>query len=127
MNTAAAARACGLDGIPSLSVNGVLAQRMTSKPSRAILAHWAPFLFPGPYEHESTLRLQENLSELKNSLPAQAFGHPWRWTMGDGTTVSGTVIRHTYHRAGEYRITVSAYYSTYKSWFQFDDALIVVR
>jgi hypothetical protein len=122
--SAGVARACGLDGVPSLHINGVVAQRMTSKPSRADLAHWAPFIFPGPYRPGAVLRISENVSELKRSLPADAFSHPWRWTFGDGTTGTGFTMRHSYRRPGEYRITVTAYYTSYKAWFLFDNALI---
>jgi chitodextrinase len=124
---AAAAQACGLDGIPSLRINGVLAKTMTSKPDRAQLAHWAPFIFPTPYRPGESLRLQENLTELKRSLPAQAFVHPWRWTFGDGTTAVGFTARHVYRHAGEYRITITAYYAAYGAWYEFDNALVRVR
>jgi hypothetical protein len=123
----ASIRACGLDGVPSLTVNGVLAQRMTSKPSRADLTHWAPFIFSGPYRTGTVMHIKENIAELHRSLPAQAFGHPWRWTLGDGTTATGYTVRHAYRHGGEYRITVSAYYSAYGTWYQFDDALIRVQ
>src|SRR5690348_2243477 len=99
--SAGMARACGLDGVPSLHVNGVVAQRMTSKPSRAALAHWAPFIFPGPYRPGVALHISENVSELKRSLPADAFSHPWRWSFGDGTTGTGFTMRHTYRHSGE--------------------------
>ncbi|HWE63986.1 MAG TPA: PKD domain-containing protein [Chloroflexota bacterium] len=127
LSVAASVQACGLDDVPSLSANGVLAQRMTSKPSRADLAHWAPFIFSGSYRHGATVQIGENVTELRRSLPAQAFGHPWRWTLGDGTTISSFNVKHSYRRAGEYRITVTAYYSAYKAWFEFDDALIRIH
>ena len=126
--TGGSAAACGIDGIPSLSANGQLAQRMTAKPSIAILASWAPFAFARPVLAGKTVQLVENMAELKRSLPAQAFGQKWLWDFGDGTKAHDWAIAsHTYRHTGLYRIKVSAYYHDYRIWYEFDAAMIHVR
>jgi hypothetical protein len=123
----ALASACSLDGVPSLSANGSLATPMSAKPSRAVLATWAPFTFPQTYHSGQQVRFSENLAELKRSLPAQAFGKPWQWQMGDGSVISGSSVQHSYKKAGLYRIKVLAYYSDYHLWYEFDAAMIHIR
>ena len=125
---AAPVLACGFDGIPSVSGNGALAHLILQRGSVGTLSHWAPFVFPAPYSKDKPIKFSENLSELRKSLLPQAFGHPWRWNFGDGSSVAnGLVVNHTYNRAGTYKVAVFAYYSSYKSWLEFDDVLVQVR
>ena len=119
--------ACGIDGVPSLSGNGSLAHLNTQRASEGNLGHWAPFVFATPYRIKQTIRFKENLADLHKSLLPQAFGHPWRWTFGDGSMAVGLTTHHAYARPGVYKVIVSAYYSGYKAWFEFDAALIHVR
>lgn len=119
--------ACSLDGTPSISADGVLARSMTAKPSRADLAHWAPFRFPGAFAGGRALTFGEDVIELKRTLLPQAFGHPWRWHMGDGTMLNGLIVRHRYRHPGAYRLRVFAYYATAHAWYEFDQALIEIR
>jgi PKD domain-containing protein len=120
-------QACALDGIPSISANGTLAQRITTRPNRANLATWAPFVFPTTYHSGVAVRFTENVTELKRSLLPQAFGHPWHWNFGDGATADGYTVRHSYRHPGAYKLIVSAYYSSYHAWYQFDAALLHIR
>lgn len=121
------AAACSLDGVPSLSANGTLVQPMTSKPSRAEQAQWAPFAVPGALSAGREIRFSESVSELKRSLPPLAFAYPWRWQFGDGSTATGTAVTHAYHRPGLYRVTVWADYRAEHFWYEFDAAMIRIR
>jgi hypothetical protein len=120
------ASACGLDGVPSISGNGTLAHRSTSRPSPGNLGHWAMFSFPISFTAGKPVRFNENTAELHRSLLPQAFGKPWHWSFGDGASASGFKITHIYKHAGDYKLVVTAYYANYGAWFQFDDAMIHV-
>ncbi len=124
---AAPVLACGIDGVPSLSGNGALVQRNTQRGADGKLDGWAPFVFTTHYRKGQSIKFSENTAELHASLLPQAFGHPWRWNFGDGHSTTGNTVHHTYRRAGQYKVVVSAYYSSYKSWYEFDSALIHVR
>ena len=125
--TAAPVLACGIDGVPSLSGNGALVRLNTQRGSVGSLNKWAPFVFPAPFHKGQAIKFNENIAELHASLLPQAFGHVWRWDFGDGTTTTGLTVHHRYTRAGKYKVAVYAYYSSYKSWYQFDTALIQVH
>jgi len=118
--------ACGIDGIPSLSGNGALAQRNPQRTTYGTLGRWAPFVFVAPYRAGQTVTFRENVADLRKSLLPQAFGHSWQWRFGDGSTINGDTVHHAYRRPGEYKMVVYAYYSSYKAWFEFDAALIHV-
>ncbi|HXT37328.1 MAG TPA: PKD domain-containing protein [Chloroflexota bacterium] len=119
--------ACGIDGVPSLSGNGTLAHRNPERTTPGSLNRWAPFVFTTPYRAGETVTFKENLADLRKSLLPQAFGRPWLWHFGDGTSTQGVVVHHAYRRAGEYKVELYAYYSSLKGWYLFDDALIHVR
>lgn len=121
---AAVAHACGVDGIPSLSADGVLAHRNGAPGATETLAQWAPFVFPVAYRSGRSIRFGENMAEVRRSLPPQAFVRPWRWSFGDGTSGTGVIGLHSYRRAGLFKLIVSAYYNEYHSWYAFDSALI---
>jgi hypothetical protein len=123
---AAPLQACGLDGVPSISANGVLAHRNGTRASVGHLAQWAQFNFTTAFPAGKQLTFRENVAELHRSLLPQAFGKPWRWNMGDGTTLTGYSISHIYKRPGTYKVIVSAYYSDYRTWSQFDDVMVHV-
>lgn len=118
--------ACGLDGVPSISGNGVLAQRNTGRASPGHLGHWAQFVIPRSFKAGTSVRITENVAELHRTLLASAFSRPWRWSFGDGTTGTGFNVTHAYKHTGDFKLVVSAYYSNYKTWFQFDDVLVHV-
>lgn len=121
-----AALACGQDGIPSLSANAVLAHRNTVPPTGESLDRWAQFIFPAQYHVGQAVRFAENRQELRQTLPPEAFGHPWRWGFGDGAMAMGYTVTHAYKRAGAYKLLVFAYYPSMHTWYELDDALVRV-
>ena len=121
-----AARACSVDGVPSLSANGALVRLNTVRPSRETLAHWAQFVVAARLPAGAAVRFSEDLASLRRALPAQAFDRPWRWRFGDGGTATGAATAHSYARPGDYKLVIEAYYGQYKSWFEFDAVLIHV-
>jgi hypothetical protein len=118
--------ACGVDGIPSLSANAVLAQRNRVPPTGASLSHWAQFVFSSPFRVGEPVRFTENQQLLRHTLAPEAFGHPWRWRFGDGATAVGYTVTHTYKRVGTYTLIVLAYYPSTPAWYELDDALVGV-
>jgi len=125
----ALASACARDGVPSVSADGRLAVlNRTAAP--AVLTTWSPFVFARPVPRGHTVTLAENNREIANAhvLPSDVFTHPWQWTFGDGRPDAyGTRVRHTYSKAGTYRIEVRAYYAAYASWQPFDVVTVHVR
>ena len=119
-----AVSACSIDGKPSLAANGLLARVYTVRPNPANFQHWAPFAFASSFPAGTKIQLSENLANVRLSLPAQRLRKPWRWSFGDGTTGTGASTVHSYARPGDYRLGVSAYYSSYKRWFEFDAVLV---
>jgi hypothetical protein len=120
------ARACSLDGVASISVNGNLASITTGTPSKSNLAYWAPFTLiavaPG-----NALTFAENLSNVRRSLPASAMQRPFRWSFEAGATVYGqTAVHYHYATLGWHKITVSYFWLARNQWIAFDSALIQV-
>lgn len=124
---AGSVRACGLDGVPSISADGAIAHRNTGQPGQISLAQWAPFVFSSIYRIGHAVHLSENRADLQRSLPLDALARPWRWNFGDGITGMGFSMAHTFRHGGVYKISIAAYYVEYHAWFEFDDALIRVR
>ncbi|HWE63987.1 MAG TPA: PKD domain-containing protein [Chloroflexota bacterium] len=122
---AAPARACSLDGVPSISVNGHLAGITGGTATQATLAYWAPFTLPAAAPGD-TLRLREDLSNVRRSLPAQALAAPFRWRFGDGTGAQGDAVVHRYTRRGWYQITVSYLQPALHRWIVFDRAQLQI-
>src|SRR5205085_10156059 len=100
------AQACGLDGVPSLVVNGRLVLANRALPMSGHLATWAPFTAPGSYRAGQPLHLGEMRGRVLWTLPPSAFRAPWRWAFGDGTAARGLRVRHNYRRRGTYVIHV---------------------
>jgi hypothetical protein len=123
------AQACGLDGVPSLLVNGRLVLVNRALPASGHLTIWAPFTAPGSYRAGQPVRLQEMRGRVLWTLPPSAFRTPWRWTFGDGADARGLRVRHTYRRRGTYVVHVRAYLvdGHDSQWYQFDAAVIHVR
>jgi hypothetical protein len=123
------ASACGLDGIPSLQVNGRLVALNRAPPARRQLATWAPFVAPAVYAVGQQLLLSEIRGRVLWTLPPSAFKTPWRWSFGDGAQARGLSTRHSYRHAGAYVIGVRAYLIDGQSsgWYVFDTVLIHVR
>ena len=126
---AGAARACSVDGVPSLAVNGRLVAVNTARASSASDEGWTPFVARGSYPANHPLLLQEDRARVAQALPSLAFTFPWRWHFGDGDGARGAAVRHVYRRPGTYIITVEAYLvaGTHRLWFTFDKATLHIR
>jgi hypothetical protein len=126
---AGTARACSLDGVPSLAVNGRLVAVNTARASSASVDAWTPFMARGAYPANHPLLLKEDRAKVAQALPALAFKFPWRWHFGDGATARGAAVRHAYRRPGTYVITVDAYLVAGKQrlWFTFDRATVHIQ
>jgi hypothetical protein len=114
-------RACTLDGIASLSVDGVTASLTSGRPTQATLASWAPFTLLTQGSGDP-LHLAEDLGKVRQSLPAAALRLPFRWTFGDGAVAYGYAVTHRYARPGRYTITVSYEWPAQGRWVVFDTA-----
>ncbi len=123
------ALACGIDGVPSLLVNGRLVRLNTAVPVKGKLATWTPFVAPGTYPSGQALRLGELRSRVDLTLPPGASQRPWRWLFGDGATARGFAVRHTYRRPGVFVVTVQFYLGTgaYARWYPFDATALHIR
>jgi hypothetical protein len=121
LGNAEAAVACGIDGIPSMSLNGRLVTINTDQATKQNLAYWAPFVTASA-ERAATLRFAEDARELHKSLTPQAFATPFQWSFGDGSTARGIAAVHHYGRPGWYKVNVSYYYTPEKRWVVFDSA-----
>jgi PKD domain len=117
-----AALACSLDGLASISVNGILAVRTTDTPTPRTLARWAPFAFGLAYAPGDVARFAEDLGKLRRSLPPAALAIPFRWDFGDGHSTRGLQTVHRYTRTGWYRVTVRSYWPSRRGWVLFDSA-----
>ncbi|HEY8284752.1 MAG TPA: PKD domain-containing protein [Chloroflexota bacterium] len=112
-------QACGIDGIPSLTVNGYMVVINKQVPVGPGLRLWAPFVL----SFSLHARRAEVLAELPQRVPLQpeAFRNPWRWNFGDGSAqVRGITVHHTFSKPGIYKITVAAYFPSRKFWYIFD-------
>jgi hypothetical protein len=122
-------QACGIDGVPSLLVNGHLVLTNRTLPASGQVATWAPFTTPGAYHAGQSLAMREIRGRVLWTLPPSAFRTPWRWTFGDGTAARGLNVRHAYRRGGTYVVRVRAYLVDGRDsqWYQFDATVIHVR
>jgi hypothetical protein len=122
-------QACGIDGVPSLLVNGRLVAMNRALPVSGHLASWAPFAAPVTYRAGQSVQLREIRGRVLWTLPPSAFRTPWRWTFGDGAAARGLNVRHTYRHTGTYVVRVRAYLLDGRDsqWYQFDAAVIHVR
>ncbi len=123
------ARACGIDGTPSLSVDGRLVALNKVLTSNARADTWTPFVARDSYGARRTLLFAENRANVALSLPPVAFRYPWRWSFGDGSGARGATARHAYLRPGSYVVAVDAYFvvGARKQWVTFDKATVHVR
>ncbi|HXT35794.1 MAG TPA: PKD domain-containing protein [Chloroflexota bacterium] len=117
--------ACGIDGIPSMTMNGRLVTINYAQATKANFAHWASFSL-GTAKSGTDLRFSENTRELHKSLTARAFATPFQWTFGDGSTARGLTVAHRYAKPGWYKVNVNYYYTPRKSWIPFDSAQLQI-
>lgn len=120
------ANACTIDGKATARADGQLASRTTTPYSTKAAHTWAAFAFDRTFGRSSVVTLTEDRAVLVGVLPSEATGHPWRWQFGDGTTTVGWTVHHRYVHTGTYRITVGAYYPSWKQYFPIDLIRIVV-
>ncbi|MDB5075367.1 MAG: hypothetical protein JWO42_1546 [Chloroflexi bacterium] len=118
----AAAMACSLDGVVSISVNGVLAAQTQESPTAANLLRWAPFTFAQTYASGDLLRLTEDRDLLRQTLPTAALAQPFRWSWGDGVSATAVSATHRYVRRGWYMVKVYAFWPSRHGWILFDSA-----
>ncbi len=122
----AAARACSIDGKPTVSANGQRAVLTHLAFTQQTASSWALFTFRSRYRAGTPIALKEDSLSLSKVLPLEALGHPWRWQFGDKLQSVGMVVAHRYARPGIYRIVVSAYYPSFHQYFPFDTVRIKV-
>ena len=123
----ASARACTIDGLPTISANGRMAVKNPHMPQNASLLTWSPFIVAQHFHRHQVVRLAENRALLKAVLAPEGLRGRWRWSFGDGTTQSGSgAVAHRYARTGNYRVVVAAYFAAYKAWVPFDTVLLTV-
>jgi hypothetical protein len=120
----ALAAACSIDGVVSLSANGQPAQITASTPTPTDLGTWAPFTLFAVAANRP-IHFEENLQELRRTLPASAFDTAFRWSFGDGVTAYGRIANHRYPRTGVYRLQVSFALSPGR-WVTFDSARVPI-
>ncbi len=119
-----AVSACSLDGIASISLNGTLAVLTTDAPQPNSLGTWARFTFGLAYAPHDVLHLAEDMNKLRRSLPEATLHIPFRWNFGDGTSVRGLQAAHSYNRTGWFKISVSGYWPSRKTWVLFDSVRV---
>lgn len=117
--------ACGIDGVPSMTMNGRLVAINYAQATKANFAHWASFSL-GTARPGATLRFSENARELHKSLTARAFATPFQWSFGDGSTARGLTVAHRFAKPGWYKVNVNYYYTPRKSWIPFDSAQLQI-
>jgi PKD domain len=122
-------QACGLDGIPSMLIDGRLVEVNHVPPAPGHLSTWAPFSAPGVYLPGRLLQFGEIRGRVLWTLPPSAFKTPWRWTFGDGAQARGMIVHHDYRRAGTYVVGVRADLIDGKDsqWYLFDTMVIHIR
>ena len=94
MPLAGAARACVLDGVPSLRADGLAAVLNRQAPVAGTLGHWSPFVFAHVYHIGRTIRFSENVAELARTLPPEIVHGRWIWRLGDGRVQQGSAVAH---------------------------------
>jgi hypothetical protein len=118
--------ACTLDGQPTAIADGHRAVLSQDPPTAVTARTWAPFSFLGTYHARTVIRLAEDGTQLRTTLPREALERAWLWQFGDGTHTVGWTVAHRYVRPGRYRISVAAYYPTWHAYFGVDSVRIVI-
>ncbi len=118
---AATARACSLNGIASIAMNGTTASLTEGTPSQVDAAHWAPFTLPAAAPGDS-LHLSEDVAKVGSSLSAEMLRTPFRWVFDDGAVAKGYAVTHRFKQLGWHKVTVEYYYPARRQWLTFDSA-----
>jgi hypothetical protein len=125
LGVTAAARACSIDGIPSLSLDGRLVTFNYGQATKENISYWAAFSL-GTATANKEVYLREDLAKIRKALSPKAFITPFRWTFGDGASASGQAVQHRYRRPGWYKVNVDYYYPPQRKWIVFDSAQLHV-
>ena len=121
------ARACGLDGIPSLVADGRHVRTNQQVPvTSAQLAAFTPFVSAQSFAVGHAITLSEDRVEVATSLNAASMRRAWRWRFSDGSVAYGWTVRHAFKRAGNWQVRVDAYYPGDGKWYQFDSVSLTV-
>jgi chitodextrinase len=120
------AQACTIDGKPTAFADGSRAVVSHLKLTVATARTWAPFSFRSAYHAQAAIRLTEDRADLRRVLSPDAMQRAWRWEFGDGTHATGWTVTHHYAHPGAYRITVLAYYPTFRQYISFDKVRITI-
>jgi PKD domain-containing protein len=118
LGTTAAASACTLDNVASAAANGQRAILSSDQPQAG--KPWAPFRFAQAYAVGTTITLSEDHADLAKSLSPTMLVQPFRWVLGDGSSMRGTSVTHAFKRAGTYVVQVYAYAASAARWVLFD-------
>lgn len=116
---------CGIDGIPSMAMNGRLVTINHAQATKESIGYYAPFLL-GTATAGADLHFGEDAAKLHKALLAQAFATPFTWSFGDGATARGLSVQHRYRRPGMYKVDVSYYYTPQARWVVFDSAELAI-
>lgn len=120
------ARACAIDGVPSLLADGVRAVTNPVAPTRATVHNWAPFVFRTPFRTGRAVHFGEDLRALEGVLPPEVLHGRWHWRFGDGTLGAGVAPWHRYASGGRYLVTVYVTLPGRAGTFTFDAAIMPV-
>jgi len=124
LSGAAAANACTLDNVASVAANGQRAILSSDQPQAG--KAWAPFRFAQAYSVGTAVTLSEDHTDLAKSLSPSMLVQPFRWVLGDGSTVRGTSVTHAFKQDGTYVIQVYAYAESVAHWVLFDTVQIEI-
>ncbi len=127
IGSAAPARACAIDGVPSAFANGIRAVIFKGAPTAATYSYWARFAFPSTYRAGRRIAFNEDDKLVRPVLKLADLAHSWRWRYGDGGADTGDRVAHRYQRPGRYRVAVDAYFPSYGGWQQFDSITITMQ
>jgi hypothetical protein len=122
--SAAAASACTLDNVASVAANGQRAILSSDQPQAG--TPWAPFRFAQAYAVNTAVTLSEDHADLARSLSPTMLVQPFRWELGDGSSVPGTSVTHTFKREGTFVVQVYAYAASAARWVLFDTVEIQI-
>jgi hypothetical protein len=121
---AAAVSACTLDNVASAAANGQRAILSSDQPQAG--KPWAPFRFAQAYSVGTAVTLSEDHADLAKSLSPSMLVQPFRWVLGDGSSIRGTSVTHAFKRDGTYVIQVYAYAASVARWVLFDTVQIEI-
>ncbi len=124
VGTTAAASACTLDNVASAAANGQRAILSSDQPQAG--KPWAPFRFAQAYAVGTTVTFSEDHADLAKSLSPTMLVQPFRWVLGDGSTVRGTSVSHAFKKDGTFVVQVYAYAASVARWVLFDTVEIEI-